>query len=53
MSLRLGVVLAFVSALLVVEVPLSVSRVATFKNHLETSKKAIVFTPSIRIGVSL
>jgi hypothetical protein len=37
---------------LVVEVPLGVSRVATFKNHLQTSKKAVVFTPTILVGVS-
>ena len=37
---------------LVVEVPLSVSRVARFENHLETSDKAIVFTPSVLAGIS-
>jgi hypothetical protein len=37
---------------LVVEVPISVSRVAVFKNHLQTSKKAVVVTPAILVGVS-
>ncbi len=37
---------------LVIEVPFAVSRVATFKNHLSTSHKAVVVTPSVLVGIS-
>lgn len=37
---------------LVIQVPLNVERVATFKNHWSTSKKAVVFTPAVLAGIS-